>query len=68
MGVIRQQKPSLEYLRRVLPYFENTLSPDYRVELQLNDSEAKVIQDAPAWSSPTLRFRFVDSASKLDAI
>jgi hypothetical protein len=68
MGLISQQQRALEYLRRVLPDFENTLPADYRVELLLNDTEASVLQDAPAWNSPTLRFRFVDSARKLDAI
>jgi hypothetical protein len=68
MGVIPQQQRALEYLRRVLPDFENTLPADYRVELQLNESDIKVLQDAPAWSSPTLRFQFVDSARKLGAI
>lgn len=68
LGVINQQKHALEYLKRVLPNFENTLSSDYRVELYLNDSEIAVLQNPPMWNSPTLRFRFVDSAGKLDPI
>ncbi len=68
MGIIAQQKLALEYLRRTLPNYENIMSPDYRVELQLNNSSVKVLQDAPAWSSPTLRFQFVDSAQMLDSI
>lgn len=65
MGIISQQKYALEYLKRALPDFGNTMQPDYRVELQLNDSPVKVLQDMPAWNSPTLRFQFVDSARKL---
>lgn len=65
MGIISQQKQALEYLKRALPDFESAMQPDYRVELQLNNSPAKVLQDMPAWNSPTLKFRFVDSARKL---
>lgn len=65
MGVIGQQKQALEYLRRALPNFESALQPDYRVELHLNDASVMVLQYEPAWNSPTLRFRFVDSAHRL---
>ena len=68
MGVIGQQKRAVEYLKRVLPNFENTLSPDYRVELYLNGAEVALLQDAPAWNSPVLKIRFVDSALKLKSI
>lgn len=68
MGVIGQQKRAVEYLKRVLPNFENTLSSDYRVELYLNGAEVAVLQDAPAWNSPLLKIRFEDSASRLKPI
>ena len=65
MGVIGQSRQALEYLRRALPNFEDKLPPGYRVELHLNDASVMVLRDEPAWSSPTLRFRFLDSARRL---
>lgn len=61
MGVIISESHELEYLKKILPPYARSL-PDYRVELQLNDSVVKVLQAAPGWNPPTLRFRFVDSA------
>lgn len=68
MGIIGQQKRVVEYLKRVLPNFENILPPDYRVELYLNGAEVAVLHDAPAWNSPVLKIRFEDSAQKLKSI
>lgn len=68
MGVIGQQKRAVEYLKRVLPNFESILPQDYRVELYLNGAEVAVLHDAPAWSSPVLKIRFVDSAARLKSI
>ena len=65
MGVIQQEEHELEYLKKVLPRYDTTL-PDYRVELQLNDSVLKVLQPADGWKPPTLRFHFLDSAANLD--
>lgn len=65
MGIISQQKQALDYLKRALPDFASAMQPDYRVELQLNNSPVKVLQDMPAWNSPVLKFQFVDSARKL---
>lgn len=67
MGVINKEEHELEYLKNALPHYERTMPPGYRVELQLNDSVVKVLQPAPGWSPPTLKFHFVDSALKLDA-
>jgi hypothetical protein len=61
MGVIRNQKQQYEYLERILPHFERTM-PDYRVELKLMDSPAKVIQRGKGARPPMLRFHFIDSA------
>lgn len=65
LGTIRQEEHELAYLTKVLPHYENTLSPAYRVELALNDSVGKVLQSAPGWKPPVLRFHFVDSAVDL---
>jgi hypothetical protein len=64
MGVIRSEDHELEYLKDVLPHYERTL-PGYRVELKMNDSVVKVLQQAPGWNPPTIRFDFVDSAVDL---
>lgn len=68
MGIIRNEAHELEYLTKVLPHYERTLTDDYRVELALNDSVAKVLRPAAGWKPPTLRFHFVDSALLLDAL
>lgn len=68
MGIIKQNKRALEYLGRTLPNFESLMQQGYRVELVLNNSEPKALNDAPAWNSPTLRFRFVDSAARLNPL
>lgn len=65
MGIIKHQAHELEYLKKVLPHYERTLPEDYRVELQVNDSTAKVLRASSQWLSPTLRFHFVDSALNL---
>jgi hypothetical protein len=65
MGVIRREEDGLEYFKKILPHYEKTLPADYRVELKLNDSVVKVLQSAPGWKPPTLRFHFVDSAIDL---
>jgi hypothetical protein len=66
MGIINKEEHELEFLKKALPHYEKTLPPGYRVELQLNDSVVKVLQSAPGWHPPTLKFHFVDSALKLD--
>ena len=47
MGVIISESHELEYLKKILPPYARSL-PDYRVELQLNDSVVKVLQTARA--------------------
>lgn len=65
MGVIQKEEHEREYLEKILPHYARSLPPDYRVELQLNDSVVKVLRPAPGWNPPTLRFHFVDSAINL---
>ncbi len=62
MGVIRREDHQMEYLMQALPHWERTFSPEYRIELQLDDSVKKVLQAAPGWKPPTILFRFIDSA------
>jgi len=65
MGVIVREDHQLEYLRQVLPRWDTTFPPNYRIEVQLNDSVKKVLRAAPGWNPPTLLFHFVDSAVNL---
>jgi hypothetical protein len=65
MGVIRSEANELEYLKDILPQYENTL-PKYRVELTLNDSVVKVLQTAQGWTPSTIHFEFIDSILELD--
>jgi hypothetical protein len=65
MGVIMNEKQQYEYLERVLPHYERTL-PDYRVELKLIDSPAKIVQRGRGDHPPVLRFHFIDSAISVE--
>jgi len=65
MGVIVREDHELEYLRQILPRWDTTFPPNYRVEVQLNDSVKKVLRAAPGWNPPTILFHFVDSAVNL---
>ncbi len=68
MGVINQEEGEVEYLSRTLPNFEAALTPNYQVDLQLNNSVIKGLQSSQEGDNPPkLRFNFVDSASKLDS-
>lgn len=65
MGVINKEEHELEFLSDAVPEFEKIMPPGYRVELQMNNSVLKVLQAAPGWHPPILKFRFVDSALKM---
>jgi len=65
LGIIVRDEDEYEYLKRILPRFDRTLPADYRVELQINDSVARVVRPAKTRSAPVLRFHFVDSALAL---
>lgn len=65
MGVIIREDHEMLYLKQVLPRWDRTFPPSYRVELQLNDSVKKVLRPAAGWHPPTLLFHFVDSAINL---
>ncbi len=65
MGVIIREEAQLGYLEGVLPQWRRSLPPEYRVELQLDDSVPRVLQRGSGLRAPVLRFRFVDSAVTL---
>jgi hypothetical protein len=65
LGIIVRDEDEYDYLRRVLPRYDRTLPADYRVELQINDAQARVVRPARDRQAPTLRFHFVDSALAL---
>lgn len=65
MGIIQKVEHELPYLINILPHYARTLPADYRVELALNDSVARVLRPGRGWNPPTLRFNFVDSAINL---
>jgi len=62
MGIIGRLSTQIDYLKRVLPHYARTMPPEYRVELRLNDSAAVLLSPGGGRGSPTLTFRFVDSA------
>lgn len=68
LGMINNEDSELEFLTRTLPNFNEVLPADYRVELQLNDSTVRVLKQAQGKDAPTLRFQFVDSASRAGTI
>lgn len=66
MGIILDERRQYEYLQRILPQFARTLGPDYRVELKLLASPAKVLQPGRGPRPPVLRFEFLDSAASVE--
>jgi hypothetical protein len=64
-GIIEDAELRYAYLQRVLPQFEHTLSPSYRVVLQFNDEAPRLLRRGNARSNMALQFRFVDSARAL---
>ena len=67
LGVINNEALEVDYLKRVLPRYDRTLPGNYRVELQLNSGNVKVLRTGADWRSPSLRFHFVDSALNLES-
>ena len=62
MGVIVREDHELEYIKQILPRWDTSFPPNYRIEVKLNDSVAKVLRSAPGWNPPTVLFEFSDSA------
>ena len=68
MGIIVREDHQLEYLKQILPRWDNTFGADYRVAVQMNDSVLKVLRSAASWRPPTVLFHFVDSAANYSVL
>lgn len=68
LGVINKEDGEIDFLMRALPNYGSVLSQSYEAELILNSSLTKKIQAEEGDSIAKIRFNFVDSASRLDAI
>jgi hypothetical protein len=66
MGIIIDEGLQYQYLQRVLPRFDRTMSENYRVEIKLMDSRVRILQAGKGRKPPVLRFHFVDSAITLE--
>lgn len=66
MGNIRREDHELDYIRKVLPRWDRTFPPQFRIVVQMNDSVQKLLRPAPGWNPPTVLFHFVDSALTLE--
>lgn len=65
MGVILKADQQLNYLESVLPQWHRSFPSGYRVELQLDDAQPRVLQHGNGYRAPVLKFHFVDSAVTL---
>jgi hypothetical protein len=66
MGIILNETRQYEYLTRVLPRYDRTLGPDYKVEIKMSEAVPKVIQRGQSPRPPVLRFDFIDSADNFN--
>jgi hypothetical protein len=67
MALIVNPRRQHEYLQRTLPFYQKLLPADYRVEVDLNGTPARVLQAGRGARPPVLRFEFIDSASAMAA-
>jgi hypothetical protein len=65
IGIIKNIENDYRYLQELLPRWDSTFPKDYRVELQLDDFELRVLQPGGGFSPPRLKFHFVDSVDSL---
>lgn len=65
MGIIRDERLQLDYLKKALPRWDTTFPASYRVELQVDQSVKTVLRAGQGWFPPTVLFHFVDSALTL---
>lgn len=61
-GIIKKPVHDMLFLEKILPRWDRTFSKDYRVELQFNDDQARVLRPGSGFFASRLRFHFVDSA------
>ena len=67
MGLIANPARQHDYLRRMLPFYQKMLPSDYRVEVELNGTPARVLQPGRGARPPVLTFQFIDSALAVSA-
>lgn len=65
VAIIMKTDEDLNYLAKTLPRWDRTLPADYRIELQLDDVQPKVLRAGNGNSGPKVKFHFVDSADLL---
>lgn len=61
-GVIKRLEWDYMYLKELLPRWDRTFSNDYRVELQMDEFETRVLRRGVGPGAPTIKFHFIDSA------
>lgn len=61
-GIIRRIEDDYRYFEKVLPRWDRTFDESWRIELQFNDFETRVLQKGSGFSSPAIKFKFIDSA------
>jgi hypothetical protein len=61
-GIIKRPEWDYMYLEELLPRWDRTFPENYRVELQMDDLIVKVLRPGAGFSSPTIKFHFIDSA------
>lgn len=61
-GVIKRLDWDYMYLKELLPRWDRTFGEDYRVELQMDEFETRVLRPGIGFGAPTIKFHFVDSA------
>ena len=68
LGVINKEDSEIDFLTRTLPNYGAVLAPRYEAVLTLNKILVKSIQPEEDEAIARIRFDFVDSASRLNAI
>jgi hypothetical protein len=66
-GLIVNPGRQHEYLQRTLPFYRKLLPADYRVEVELNGTPARVLQAGRGVRPSVLRFQFIDTALAMTA-
>jgi hypothetical protein len=61
-GVIKRLEWDYMYLKELLPRWDRTFGDDYRIELQMDDFETRVLRPGVGVAPPTIKFHFIDSA------
>lgn len=68
LGLIDQEETEIEFVRRALPNSGEVLTSAYEVELSLNNTLSRMVPSEVGVTPGRIRFKFVDSAAKADAL